>query len=101
MNAQRRLGDKAADQARRLGALTDPARVQLMSLFGQDAAPLSVGEIAAALGIGRSVADTHLTVLVEAGLVIEERRGYRANDAYARCLPAIAEAVLGHPAAQP
>ncbi|WP_395108324.1 ArsR family transcriptional regulator [Actinomadura sp. SCN-SB] len=93
--------EAAADHARRLATLTDPTRVQLISLFMQDAGPLNVDEIAAALGIGCNAATAHLAALTEVGLLTAVWRGgrecFQINGAYARCLPALTEAVLGRP----
>ncbi|MFN3641998.1 MAG: ArsR/SmtB family transcription factor [Gemmobacter sp.] len=66
----------ATPQARALAALGHDARLAIFRLLvraGQDG--LRVGEIASHLGLAPSTLAHHMTVLVDAGLVSQERRG--------------------------
>ncbi|MFN6980253.1 MAG: ArsR/SmtB family transcription factor, partial [Gemmobacter sp.] len=66
----------ATPQARALAALGHDARLAIFRLLvraGQDG--LRVGEIAAHLGLAPSTLAHHMTALVDAGLVYQERRG--------------------------
>jgi DNA-binding transcriptional ArsR family regulator len=53
------------------GALADPARLHVVQLLGQ--APRRPGELAAAAGVSAPVMSRHLKVLLEAGIVTDER----------------------------
>ncbi len=66
----------AAESARALSALGHEMRLAIFRLLvraGEDG--LRVGEIAAHLGLAPSTLAHHLSALVEAGLVTQERRG--------------------------
>ncbi len=58
-----------------LDALGDPSRRQIVELLAQR--PHAVGELAAAMPIGRPAVSKHLKVLEGAGLVAHESRGTR------------------------
>ena len=58
-----------------LDALGDPSRRQILALLAER--PRAVGEIAAAMPIGRPAVSKHLKVLEGAGLVDHESRGTR------------------------
>ena len=58
-----------------LDALGDPSRRQILELLAER--PRAVGEIAAAMPIGRPAVSKHLKVLEGAGLVDHESRGTR------------------------
>jgi ArsR family transcriptional regulator, arsenate/arsenite/antimonite-responsive transcriptional repressor len=91
--------EQAADLATRLKALADPGRLRLLSLLlaspGQEACTC---ELTGPLGLSQPTVSHHLKRLVEAGLVVGERRGvwtfYRVRPA---ALDALAEVLLGHP----
>lgn len=61
--------------ARALDALGDPRRRRILELLAER--PRPVGEIAAAMPIGRPAVSKHLKVLEGAGLVDHESRGTR------------------------
>src|SRR5215469_8368595 len=61
------------------GALADPARLHVVQLLGQG--PRRAGELAAAAGVSAPAMSRHLRVLLQAGLVADERT---AADARAR-----------------
>lgn len=61
--------------ARALDALGDPSRRQIVELLSRH--PMAVGQIAAAMPIGRPAVSKHLKVLEGAGLVDHESRGTR------------------------
>jgi DNA-binding transcriptional ArsR family regulator len=54
-----------------LGALADPTRRQVVQLLGER--PYRAGELAAASGTSAPVMSRHLRVLLEAGVVVDER----------------------------
>ncbi len=58
-----------------LDAIGDPMRRRILERLAEGAAP--VGELAAALPIGRPAVSKHLRVLSEAGLVKHSSRGTR------------------------
>jgi DNA-binding transcriptional ArsR family regulator len=62
-----------------LRALADPTRLQVVRLLG--AGPRRAGELAAAAGMSGPAMSRHLRVLLQAGLVADERL---AEDARAR-----------------
>lgn len=68
--------EQADELARRLKALADPARLRLVSLLlaadGQEACTCDLTE---PLGLTQPTVTHHLGKLVEAGLVVGERRG--------------------------
>lgn len=82
-------------------ALADGTRVQIVSLLARQGAPMTVGEIVAAVHVVQSTVSAHLKVLAEVGFVLVERRGtsgyYRINDACVECFPSAADVVMGHP----
>ena len=63
----------AQANARRFAALGDPTRLQVFALISR--APLSVAEVAAQLPVSRPAVSQHLRVLLDAGLVTEQRHG--------------------------
>ena len=54
-----------------LGALADPTRRQVVQLLGER--PYRAGELATASGTSAPVMSRHLRVLLEAGVVVDER----------------------------
>jgi DNA-binding transcriptional ArsR family regulator len=87
-------------------ALSDPTRIQVVSLLARHRDPMNVGEVVAAVEVGQSTVSAHLKVLAEVGFVLAERRGtatyYRVNDRCVDCFPTAADIVMGRPVpAQP
>lgn len=71
--------DTAEDLARLLKAVADPARLQLLSLIRADAeCQACVCDLTEAVGLSQPTVSHHLKVLVDAGLVTREKRGYWA-----------------------
>jgi DNA-binding transcriptional ArsR family regulator len=65
--------ERAADEA--LKAIAEPRRRAILRLVAHD--ELAAGEIAAAFDVTRTAISQHLTVLKNAGLLIERREGTR------------------------
>jgi DNA-binding transcriptional ArsR family regulator len=63
--------------------------------------PIHVGDIVAAVDVGRSTVSAHLKVPAEVRFVLVERRGtaahYRINDTCVACFPSAADVVMGRP----
>ncbi|MBG0830774.1 helix-turn-helix transcriptional regulator [Planomonospora sp. ID67723] len=82
-------------------ALADATRIQLVSLLARRRAPMTVGEIVAASGVGQSTVSHHLKILAEVRFVLVERQGtaslYRINEACVSCFPTAADVVMGTP----
>lgn len=68
-------GDSTDDTDRALRALAEPRRRAILQLVAHD--ELSAGEIAAAFDVTRPAVSQHLTVLKNAGLLVERRDGTR------------------------
>ncbi len=66
-------------------ALADPARRQVVQLLG--AAPRRAGELAAAVGMSAPAMSRHLRVLLQAGIVTDERTLADARLRYFRLRP--------------
>jgi DNA-binding transcriptional ArsR family regulator len=73
------------DVATVFGALADPARRQVVQLLGT--APLRAGELAAAVGMSAPAMSRHLKVLLQAGIVSDERTAQDARLRYFRLRP--------------
>lgn len=66
----------AADLARTVKALADPARLRLLSLVAaHDGGEACVCDLTAPLGLSQPTVSHHLKVLVDAGLLTREKRG--------------------------
>ncbi|GGK76649.1 transcriptional regulator [Planomonospora parontospora subsp. parontospora] len=93
---------RAEEYASWFRALADATRIQLVSLLARRRAPMSVGEIVTASGVGQSTVSHHLKILAEVRFVLVERRGtaslYRINEACVRRFPTAADVVMGAPA---
>jgi DNA-binding transcriptional ArsR family regulator len=72
-------GQPADDTSTLLRALADPTRRQVVQLLGMR--PLRAGELATATGTSGPAMSRHLRVLLQAGVVADERLG---SDARAR-----------------
>jgi|SRR5580658_1296504 DNA-binding transcriptional ArsR family regulator len=73
------------DVAVLFGALADPARRQVVQLLGT--APRRAGELAAATGMSSPAMSRHLKVLLQAGIVTDERTAQDARMRYFRLRP--------------
>jgi DNA-binding transcriptional ArsR family regulator len=91
----------AAEYASWFKALADPTRIQIVSLLARHGAPMTVGQIVAAVSVGQSTVSAHLRQLAAVRFVLVERRGtaslYRINDACVECFPSAADVVMGRP----
>src|SRR5215475_8767070 len=74
-----------SDMTAVFGALADPARLHVVQLLGQ--APRRAGELAAAAGVSAPVMSRHLKVLLEAGIVTDERVAADARLRFFRLRP--------------
>jgi ArsR family transcriptional regulator len=80
------------DLTRVFKALSDPTRLRILKML--EARPLCVCEITAVLGLATSTVSKHLSILRDAGLILDEKENkwvnYRLNrgarDAYGRQL---------------
>lgn len=69
--------DTAEELARLLKAVADPARLQLLSLLrSKDGCEACVCDLTEPLGLSQPTVSHHLKVLVEAGILAREKRGY-------------------------
>jgi DNA-binding transcriptional ArsR family regulator len=73
------------DVAVLFGALSDPARRQVVQLLG--ASPRRAGELAAEVGLSAPAMSRHLKVLLQAGIVTDERSAQDARLRYFRLRP--------------
>lgn len=68
--------DVAADLARTLKAIADPARLRLLSLISaHDGGEACVCDLTEPLGLSQPTVSHHLKVLVDAGLLTRDKRG--------------------------
>ena len=67
------------------GALADPARRQVVQLLG--VAPRRAGELASVVGLSAPAMSRHLKVLLQAGIVTDERTAADARLRYFRLQP--------------
>lgn len=74
-----------ADVTVLFGALADPARLRIVQLLGDE--PRRAGELAAAVGMSAPAMSRHLRVLLEAGIVADERVSHDARLRYFRLRP--------------
>ncbi len=56
-------------------ALSDPARVRIVSLLARSTEPVCVCELTPAVGLAQPTVSHHLKKLVQAGLLVREQRG--------------------------
>lgn len=78
-------------QAEILKALAHPVRLEILHLLGRREVPF--GELQLALGITKANLSQHLTVLRQARIVTDRRRG--VNTLYRLAFPEIEEACYG------
>ncbi|GAA4413090.1 metalloregulator ArsR/SmtB family transcription factor [Fodinibacter luteus] len=70
---------EAQEVAGLLRAVSDPARLQLLSIIrSADECCACVADLTPALGLAQPTVSHHLKVLTEAGLLTRERRGHQA-----------------------
>ena len=68
--------DAAADLARTLKAIADPARLRLLSMIAaHEGAEACVCDLTEPLGLSQPTVSHHLRVLVDAGLLARDKRG--------------------------
>ena len=69
--------ETAEELARLLKAVADPARLRLLSLVrSMDGCEACVCDLTEPLGLSQATVSHHLKVLVEAGILSREKRGY-------------------------
>jgi DNA-binding transcriptional ArsR family regulator len=71
--------DDVVEVADTLKILSDPTRLRLIRLLGQNQGSLCVNALAHRLGVTQSAVSQHLRVLRAAGLVQGDRQGYRVH----------------------
>ena len=88
-------------KAKLFRGFADPSRLAILEVLRDE--PRSVGDIAAATGLGQTNVSNHLACLKDCGLVACEKRGrfviYRHSDDRVAGLLGLAEAVLADVAA--
>ena len=84
-NGSRMPTGTEAEVAVLFGALADPARRQVVQLLGT--APRRAGELAQAVGMTPPAMSRHLRVLLQAGIVTDERTATDARLRYFRLRP--------------
>lgn len=67
--------EEAGIQARRLKALADPTRLQLLSLLLSQDGRLCVGELVSAFALEQATISHHLGILREAGFISADKHG--------------------------
>jgi ArsR family transcriptional regulator len=83
----------AAEQARLLRAVADPARLQILAAIREsELHEVCVADLVRALGLSQPTVSHHLKVLTEAGVVTRERRG---TWAWFRLVPSRLEDLAG------
>lgn len=101
------MSERMTDLAQRMKAFADPTRAGLLALIGRfgnlSGLHLTVGDLAAQIGVSQPTVSGHLRLLREAGLVQLDKRGnkafYRVDEAALRgLLREFEEAVLEGPA---
>jgi ArsR family transcriptional regulator, arsenate/arsenite/antimonite-responsive transcriptional repressor len=84
-------GSQAADLARLLKALADPARLRLVSMVAaHEGGEACVCDLTEPLGLTQPTVSHHLKILVDAGIFTREKRGVWA---YYALVPAALDAV--------
>ncbi|MFC9976584.1 ArsR/SmtB family transcription factor [Spirillospora sp. NPDC127200] len=95
----------ATEYASWFKALSDPTRIQIVSLLARQGRPMNVGEIVEFVDVGQSTVSAHLKVLAQVRFVLAERHGtarfYRINDTCVACFPSAADIIMGKSAPQP
>lgn len=80
-------------------ALGDATRVQLVSLLSDAGKPMTVGELAQAVGITQPTVSHHLKILQSIGFVLSTPVGtsslYRLNHRCVACFPTAGDVAMG------
>jgi L-amino acid N-acyltransferase YncA/DNA-binding transcriptional ArsR family regulator len=86
-------------------ALSDPTRIQVVSVLARARGPLTVGQIVAATNVSQATVSQHLKVLAEVRFVLADRHGtrryYRLNEACVGSFPTATDLVVGRTAPAP
>ncbi len=86
-------------------ALSDPTRIQIVTLLARRGEAMTVGQIVAAAHVVQSTVSAHLKILAEVGFVLVEQHGraryYQLNQACVSCFPTAADVVMGRPVPAP
>ena len=86
-------------------ALSDPTRIQVVSVLARARGPLTVGQIVAATNVSQATVSQHLKVLAEVRFVLADRHGaaryYRLNEACVGSFPTATDLVVGRAAPIP
>jgi L-amino acid N-acyltransferase YncA len=97
--------DEARQYAAWFRALSDPTRIQVVSVLARATVPLTVGQIVAATNVSQATVSQHLKVLAEVRFVLADRQGtkryYRLNEASVGSFPTAADLVGGRAAPAP
>jgi L-amino acid N-acyltransferase YncA len=97
--------DEARQYAAWFRALSDPTRIQVVSVLARATAPLTVSQIVAATNVSQATVSQHLKVLAEVRFVLADRQGtkryYRLNEASVGSFPTAADLVGGRAAPAP
>jgi ArsR family transcriptional regulator len=84
--------EQAADLARTLKALADPARLRVLALVaGNEGREVCVCDLTEPLGLAQPTVSHHLKVLVDAGFLTRDKRGVWA---YFALVPGALDAVV-------
>ncbi|MCZ2812797.1 metalloregulator ArsR/SmtB family transcription factor [Modestobacter sp. VKM Ac-2979] len=84
--------EQAADLARTLKALADPARLRVLALVaGNEGREVCVCDLTEPLGLSQPTVSHHLKVLVDAGFLTRDKRGVWA---YFSLVPGALDAVV-------
>lgn len=91
--------DQASTYASWFACLADPTRIRVLHAVATAPDGLTVGELAAQVGVGQSTCSHHVRKLAEVGFVRQQRRGtatvVTVNEACCTGLPHAADAVMG------
>jgi L-amino acid N-acyltransferase YncA/DNA-binding transcriptional ArsR family regulator len=86
-------------------ALSDPTRIQVVSVLARARGPLTVGQIVTATNVSQATVSQHLKVLAEVRFVLADRHGtrryYRLNEACVGSFPTATDLVVGRAAPAP
>jgi L-amino acid N-acyltransferase YncA/DNA-binding transcriptional ArsR family regulator len=97
--------DEARQYAAWFRALSDPTRIQVVSVLARATGSLTVGQIVAATNVSQATVSQHLKVLAEVRFVLADRQGtkryYRLNEACVGSFPTAADLVGGRAAPAP
>ncbi|WP_083958614.1 ArsR/SmtB family transcription factor [Herbidospora mongoliensis] len=99
-NADQLSRAEAEEYATWFKVLSDPTRLQIVSLLARRHGPMTVNEVVAASGVGQPTVSHHLRLLSEVRFVVVEPQGttrlYRINERWLNCFPMAADIVMGN-----